>query len=127
MQGSQYSGSGRPPLNASSTRPLKPVKRPRFHPAAIIILVLAIGLVFIGLVMTIISVWPGYAPVGGNPLKIAGPVLLCVGFVIAVAAIYYCWVYTSRRHNNQQMNMSRRCVDVFMRDLVYSYLFFLLS
>ena len=42
-------------------------------------MVLMGGLVFIGLVMTIIAVWPGYTPVGGNPLKIAGPILLGLG------------------------------------------------
>ena len=45
----------------------------------IIFMVLMGGLIFIGLVMTIIAVWPGYTPVGGNPLKIAGPILLGVG------------------------------------------------
>ncbi len=45
----------------------------------IIFMVLMGGLLFIGLVMTIIAVWPGYTPVGGNPLKIAGPCLLAFG------------------------------------------------
>ena len=45
----------------------------------IIFMVLMGGLIFIGLVMTIIAVWPGYTPVGGNPLKIAGPILLGLG------------------------------------------------
>ena len=45
----------------------------------IIFMVLMGGLIFIGLVMTIIAVWPGYTPVGGNPLKMAGPILLGVG------------------------------------------------
>ena len=45
----------------------------------IIFMVLVAGLIFIGLVMTIIAVWPGYTPIGGNPLLIAGPILLSVG------------------------------------------------
>ncbi len=49
------------------------------RPPMIIFMVLMGGLLFIGLVMTIIAVWPGYTPVGGNPLKIAGPCLLAFG------------------------------------------------
>lgn len=105
--GSQYSGPRGAPNTSRQYMQNKPVKRPRFHPAAIIILVLSIGLVFVGLVMTIISVWPGYAPQGGNPLKIVGPVLLCLGFVVLMATIYYSCYFTKRR-NRAMMNMSRR-------------------
>ena len=45
----------------------------------IIVVVLSLGLVFIGLTLTIIAHWPGYTAIGFNPLKIVGPVLLAVG------------------------------------------------
>ena len=60
---------------------------PRFRPWMIIVIVLAVGLVVIGLTMTIIGVWPGYSAVGGNPLKIVGPIMLGIGAIALVAAI----------------------------------------
>ena len=69
----------------------------------IIILVLAAGLLFIGLIMTIIAVWPGYTPVGGNPLKIAGPVILALGGVIIILAVAnICW--KSSKEKEKQMH-----------------------
>ena len=90
----QYGGSSQP-TPAGSTAVI--ARRghsppPRFRPFMIILMVLFIGLAFIGLVMTIIAVWPGYTPVGGNPLKIAGPILLGVGgagFIAGIINICY--------------------------------------
>jgi hypothetical protein len=96
-QHSQYSqsasmyGPGHTSMSSSiMRRGLNPP--PRFRPFMIILMVLFIGLAFIGLVMTIIAVWPGYTPVGGNPLKIAGPILLAVGgagFIVGIINICY--------------------------------------
>jgi uncharacterized membrane protein len=59
----------------------KRVSHSRYMPVLIILIVLTLGMVFIGLVMTIVAHWPGYSAIGGNPLFIAGPVLLSVGAV----------------------------------------------
>ena len=45
----------------------------------IILVVLALGMVFIGLTLTIIAHWPGYTAIGGNPLEIVGPCMLALG------------------------------------------------
>lgn len=65
---------------------------PRCNPFGIIFLVLAIGMVFIGLTMTVIAHWPGNSSIGENPLKIAGPVLLgfgLLGFVVGLALVCF--------------------------------------
>ena len=69
-----------------------------YRPPMIIFMVLMGGLVFIGLVMTIIAVWPGYTPVGGNPLKIAGPILLSLGgmYLISIKSLSVFFFFKSQ-------------------------------
>jgi len=62
----------------------------RHMPIFIVLIVLTLGMVFIGLVMTIVAHWPGYSAIGGNPLEVAGPVLLSVGsagFIICMLIV----------------------------------------
>ena len=49
--------------------------------------VLALGMMFIGLTMTIIAHWPGSTSIGENPLRIAGPILLAVGGVLFLLGV----------------------------------------
>ena len=62
----------------------------------IIIVVLSLGLVFIGLTLTIIAHWPGYTSIGNNPLKIVGPVLLAVGKYRTSSISIITWVLIER-------------------------------
>lgn len=55
------------------------LSRPRFRmrPLMIVLAALALGLIFLGIVLTIVGHWPGYQAWGGsNPLKYLGPALL---------------------------------------------------
>jgi len=79
--------------------------------------VLAVGVLFIGVTMTLIAHWPGSTSIGENPLKIAGPVLLVVGFVALIIGIMLVCVLNrkERRHWQKQMAtavMSRSYVFV---------------
>lgn len=61
---------------------------PRCNPIGILLLVLALGVLFIGLTMTVIANWPGATSIGENPLRVAGPVLLgCGGFFFILIMI----------------------------------------
>ncbi|ELT98534.1 hypothetical protein CAPTEDRAFT_225327 [Capitella teleta] len=60
---------------------------PRCNPIGIIFMVLCLGMVFIGLTMTVIAHWPGNSSIGENPLKIAGPCLLAIGGVAFIAGM----------------------------------------
>ncbi len=90
---------------------------PRIRPCMILIMVMSVGITFVGLVMTIIAVWPGYTPVGGNPLKIAGPCLLGAGGVVFIFGIINACVHKDKRDEkmaemmfqaqNMQHNMSQ--------------------
>ncbi len=47
------------------------------RPLMIVLAALALGLIFLGIVLTIVGHWPGYQAWGGsNPLKYLGPALL---------------------------------------------------
>lgn len=50
--------------------------RLRMKPLMIILAAVSLGLIFLGIVLTIVGFWPGYTAWGGNPLKYAGPILL---------------------------------------------------
>jgi type VI protein secretion system component VasK len=68
--------------------------------------VLALGMVFIGLTMTIIAHWPGSTSIGENPLKIAGPILLAVGGVLfIVGVILICCLNRRERRRWERMIM----------------------
>jgi len=77
---------------------------PKFRPFMIIIVVLALGLVFIGMTLTIIAHWPGYTAIGNNPLKIVGPVLLSVGGVVFIG----CIVEVVRKSQADKENFQRQ-------------------
>ena len=58
----------------------------------IILFVMSIGMIFIGLVMTIIAHWPGYSSPGGKAaLEIGGPIILGLGalvFIVGLVLVY---------------------------------------
>ena len=91
-------------------------RRPsRIQPTVIIVMVLSLGLFFIGLIMTIIANWPGYSTVGSNPLEVAGPVLLVVGVLAFILGIFcVCRKNTTNKHKWEraisERTMSRRYV-----------------
>jgi hypothetical protein len=60
---------------------------PRCNPFTILLLVLSIGMLFIGVTMTLIANWPGATSIGDNPLRIAGPVLLGVGGALFIFGV----------------------------------------
>jgi len=78
---------------------------PRCNPFAILILVLSIGMMFIGITMTIIAHWPGATQIGENPLKIAGPVLFGVGFLLTLFSIFLIYVLNQRERDRWDRNL----------------------
>lgn len=75
---------------ASTGRIVRQNPAPKFHPFIIIAVVITIGMVIVGLVMTIIANWPGYSAIGFNVLEIVGPVILGVGglaLILTVAVV----------------------------------------
>ena len=57
-------------------------------------------MMFIGVTMTIISHWPGATQIGEDPLKIAGPVLFGVGFILVLVCIAL--VYFLNKHERRK-------------------------
>lgn len=82
----------------------KRVSHSRYMPFLIILIVLTLGMVFIGLVMTIVAHWPGYSAIGGNPLEIAGPVLLSVG----AAGFIICMVIVCTQKSAEKKSYQKR-------------------
>jgi len=89
-------------------------RRPsRIQPMIIIVLVLSLGLFFIGLIMTIIANWPGYSTVGNDPLEVAGPTLLVFGIIVFIIGIFcVCYRNSANKHKWEraisERTMSRR-------------------
>jgi len=79
---------------------------PRCNPFAILLLVLSVGMMFIGVTMTIIAHWPGATQIGENPLKIAGPILFGVGGVLTFFCIFlvYCLNQRERRNWDEKLH-----------------------
>ncbi len=48
----------------------------KMRPLMIILAAVALGLIFLGIVLTIVGHGPGYTSWGANPLKYVGPALL---------------------------------------------------
>lgn len=96
---------------AAQLRFLATVKRqsapPRCNPFAIVIQVLAMGMIFIGLTMTIIAHWPGVTSIGENPLKIAGPILLGVGFAAFIFGIILVSILNKRERKRWETTVAR--------------------
>jgi len=80
---------------------------PRCNPFAILILVLSIGMMFIGVTMTIIAHWPGATQIGENPLKITGPVLFGVGGLLVLFAVFMVYVLNQRERLRWDENLAR--------------------
>lgn len=81
---------------------------PRCNPIGILLLVLTLGILFIGLTMTIIANWPGATTIGENPLRIAGPVLLgCGGFLFILIIILIVLM-----NNREQTKWERRLTNL---------------
>jgi len=78
---------------------------PRCNPFAILLLVISIGMMFIGVTMTIISHWPGATQIGEDPLKIAGPILLGIGFLLVLFGIFMVYVLNQRERNKWDENL----------------------
>lgn len=72
---------------ASTGRIVRQSPAPKFHPFIIIAVVLTVGIVIVGLVMTVIAYWPGYSAIGFNALRIVGPVILGVGGLALICTI----------------------------------------
>lgn len=79
---------------------------PRCNPFLIVLHVLAGGMIFIGATMTLIAHWPGSSSIGENPLKIAGPVLLAVGFVALIVGIFLHCIINNRERRRWQKKMN---------------------
>ena len=76
---------------------------PRCSPISILVVVMAIGMLFIGITMTLIANWPGATTIGENPLRIAGPVLLAVGgFVLIIGVMMACLLNARERQKWEQ-------------------------
>ena len=64
----------------------------KMKPLMILIAALALGLIFLGVVLTIVGHWPGYTSWGGsNPLKYLGPALLGMWNSMFIIEIYSIW------------------------------------
>jgi len=79
---------------------------PRCNPFTILLLVMSIGMAFIGLTMTIISHWPGATQIGEDPLKTAGPVLFAVGGFITICGIIIVYFDNQRERRKWNQNLT---------------------
>jgi len=79
-------------------------------------------MIFIGATMTLIAHWPGSSSIGENPLKIAGPVLLAVGFVALIVGIFLHCIINNRERRRWQKKMN--AVIVASRSYVFVICFF---
>ena len=78
---------------------------------AYVVQVLALGMIFIGVTMTLIAHWPGSTSIGENPLKVAGPVLLSVGVVALIIGIVLVGVVNTRERRRWQKQMARMIIS----------------
>ena len=76
---------------------------PHFRPIMIIVVVLSLGLLIIGISLTVISYWPGHSAVGSDPLKIIGPILVAVGGIAFILGM----VDICRRMSKDQKRVQR--------------------
>jgi len=87
--------------------------------------VLALGMVFIGVTMTLIAHWPGSTSIGENPLKVAGPVLLAVGLAALIVGIVLVCIVNRRERRRWQKQMAKiiisRSYDLYMYFFYRSY------
>ena len=70
---------------------------PRCNPYGILGITLSLGILFLGLTMTIIANWPGVTSISGNQLFVAGPILLGIGGVAFVVVIIVVFVLSQRQ------------------------------
>jgi len=68
--------------------------------------VLSLGMIFIGVTMTLIAHWPGSTSIGENPLKIAGPVLLAVGLTALIIGIILVCIMNRKEQRRWQKQMA---------------------
>jgi len=69
--------------------------------------VLSLGMIFIGVTMTLIAHWPGSTSIGENPLKIAGPVLLAVGVTGLIIGIILVCLMNKKERQRFQKQMAK--------------------
>lgn len=84
---------------------------PRCNFVGILIMVLAIGMLFIGITMTLIANWPGATSIGENPLYIAGPALLGVGGGVFVLAIVLAVCLNRRERNRWEQKLTNLAAE----------------
>ena len=92
---------------ASTGRVVRQSPAPKFHPFIIIAVVVSIGVVIVGLVMTVIANWPGYSAIGFNALEIVGPVILGVGGVALIGTV----AVVVMRNKNQREVWTQKMID----------------
>lgn len=65
---------------------------PHCRPITILILIMALGTMFIGMTMTIVAHWPGSVSVGFDPLSSPGPIILALGGIALIfGSILVCY------------------------------------
>lgn len=86
---------------------------PSFRPHMIILVVLAGATVFIGLVITVISYFPGYSSPskGGEALRIAGPTVLGIGGLFLILLIIESCYHMSREAEKNRENLLNQTAD----------------
>ena len=57
--------------------------------------------------MTLIAHWPGSTSIGENPLKIAGPVLLCVGVALFLVGFVVVCILNRRERRRWEKTLAR--------------------
>ena len=80
---------------------------PRCNPFAILLIVVSVGMMFIGVTMTIISHWPGATQIGEDPLKITGPVLFGVGGLLVIFCIFLIYFLNMRERRRWDANLAK--------------------
>ena len=80
---------------------------PRCNPFAILLIVISVGMMFIGITMTIISHWPGATQIGEDPLKIAGPVLFGVGALLVIFSVFLIYFLNQRERRRWDENLAK--------------------
>lgn len=101
---------------ASQGRIVRQNPAPKFHPFIIIAVVITIGMVIVGLVMTVIANWPGYSSIGFNALEIVGPVILGVGGLALICTV----VVVVMRNKSQRDEWQQKMIDAERTRAMYN-------
>ncbi|ESN93386.1 hypothetical protein HELRODRAFT_194081 [Helobdella robusta] len=78
---------------------------PHCHPITILLITLSIGIIFVGMTMTIVAHWPGSVSVGFDPLSIPGPIILALGGALLICTILLIWYFNTKEKDRKKKKL----------------------